>query len=174
MKATGIIRRIDELGRLVIPKEIRRNLKIRDGENMEIFIDESSIILKKYSKMEDALTYVKNITELLGDLTNEKIIVTDRDKIIATVNIYDEINNKLISNKIIDLLNERKNITSEYSESLEITSDYKPNMYYSIFPIISGSDSMGVIILLSDNKIDNEFKILMKFISLLISSKLDI
>ena len=83
MKSTGVVRRIDDLGRIVIPKEIRRNLKIRDGELMEIFVDMDSIILKKYSKLEDMLSITERITEKLADLSNLNIIVTDRDHILS-------------------------------------------------------------------------------------------
>lgn len=174
MKATGVIRRIDELGRIVIPKEIRRNLRIRDGENMEIFVDNSSIILKKISKMEDSLSYIQKIMEMLESVSNDKIIVTDRDHIISTTNINENLKDMPISSKIIEFIDERKIVNFDYPNQLAITNDYKVNCYYTIYPIISGSDSMGVIIVLSDNKIDAEKNLLIKFVSLLINTQLDI
>ena len=105
MKSTGVVRRIDDLGRIVIPKEIRRNLKIRDGENMEIFIDLDSIILKKYSKLEDALNiedwnYISKFkTYIVVDLSSfaEK---WGKELVKKTVNIPKWVNTKAETLKI--------------------------------------------------------------------------
>ena len=83
MKTTGIIRRIDDLGRIVIPKELRRNLHIKNGDTIEIFVDMDNIILKKYSPMESiedaAIKYVESFNQVL----KHNVIVTDKDKVIA-------------------------------------------------------------------------------------------
>ena len=83
MKTTGVIRRIDDLGRIVIPKEIRRNLRIKNGDTLEVFVDVDSVILKKYSPIESiedaALKYVDSFNQVL----KHNIIVTDKDKVIA-------------------------------------------------------------------------------------------
>ena len=83
MKSTGVVRRIDELGRIVIPKEIRRNLGIRDGENIEIFTENDSIILKKYYRMSTSSDLASNLCELVYNNFNYKSMITDREKIIA-------------------------------------------------------------------------------------------
>ena len=83
MKTTGIIRRIDDLGRLVIPKELRRSLRIKNGESLEIFVDGEDIVLKKYSPMESiedaAIKYVDSFNKVI----KHSVIVTDKDKVIA-------------------------------------------------------------------------------------------
>ena len=84
MKSTGVIRRIDELGRIVIPKEIRRNLGIRDGENIEIFTDNDSIILKKYYRMSTNSELAQLLCTLVYDTFNYKIFITDREKAVRT------------------------------------------------------------------------------------------
>lgn len=84
MKATGIVRRIDDLGRVVIPKEIRRTLRIREGDPLEIYTDrEGEVILKKYSMIGDIGQFAKQYADALAQTTGYLIIVTDRDIIIA-------------------------------------------------------------------------------------------
>ena len=85
MKATGIVRRIDDLGRVVVPKEIRRTLRIREGDPLEIFTDrEGEIILKKYSPIGELGLFAKQYAESLAQTTGHMVCVTDRDAIIAT------------------------------------------------------------------------------------------
>ena len=84
MKATGIVRRIDDLGRVVIPKEIRRTLRIRESDPLEIFTDrEGEIILKKYSPIGELSTFAKEYAEALAQAAGCIACITDRDQIIA-------------------------------------------------------------------------------------------
>jgi len=84
MKATGIVRRIDDLGRIVIPKEIRRTLRIRETDPLEIFTDkEGEIILKKYSPIGELGAFAKEYAESLAQTTGHTVCVSDRDQIIA-------------------------------------------------------------------------------------------
>ena len=80
MKTTGIIRRIDELGRIVIPKEIRKNLRIKNGESLEIYLENDSIILKKYSQIESLKNVSIDYVEAFNQIIKHNIIVTDRNK----------------------------------------------------------------------------------------------
>ena len=80
MKATGIVRRIDDLGRVVIPKEIRRTLRIREGDPLEIFVDrDGEVILKKYSPISELGNFAKEYTEALYDSLGHNVLVCDRD-----------------------------------------------------------------------------------------------
>ena len=84
MKATGIVRRIDDLGRVVIPKEIRRTLRIREGTPLEIFTDrEGEIILKKYSPIGEMSTFAKQYAESLAQVSGQMTLIADRDQFIA-------------------------------------------------------------------------------------------
>lgn len=84
MKATGIVRRIDDLGRVVIPKEIRRTLRIREGDPLEIFTDrEGEIILKKYSPMVELAAFAVQYAEAMAQSTGLMVCIADRDQIIA-------------------------------------------------------------------------------------------
>ncbi|MBD9085556.1 AbrB/MazE/SpoVT family DNA-binding domain-containing protein, partial [bacterium] len=81
MKATGVVRRIDELGRIVIPKEIRKNFRIKEGENIEIYIDDNNIILKKYSELKNVPDISSNIIDSVFSIINKDIIITDMSNI---------------------------------------------------------------------------------------------
>ena len=85
MKATGIVRRIDDLGRVVIPKEIRRTLRIREGDPLEIFVDrDGEVILKKYSPISELGDFAKEYAEALFDSLGNPVFICDRDTYIAT------------------------------------------------------------------------------------------
>ncbi len=173
MKATGVIRRIDELGRIVIPKEIRRNLKIRDGESLEIFIEDHSIILKKFSLMEDSLNFANNIVMLLASLTGCKVLVTDREHIISqSDNIAENIKKEILTNNILEIIEERKIRVSETNENFVIAENIVLSGYNIMYPIISNGDSIGLIILISDKKPEKSNLLLAKFASLLISNQI--
>ena len=102
LKSTGVIRRIDELGRIVIPKEIRRHLGIRDGESLEIFTEENQIILKKYSKVLEYADLSNKLCEIISSVMNFSMIITDRDKIVShSDNIKMELKNISLSSKLL-------------------------------------------------------------------------
>lgn len=171
MKSTGVVRRIDELGRIVIPKEIRRNLGIRDGENVEIFTEYDSIILKKYNRMEKTSYLAKMLCEIVYNEFNYKIMITDREKIIATSGIVEDVNNKSLSKEELNLIENREVVTKEdYLLNLE-GIEIKGNFVF--IPIISLNDSIGLIIMYSQTKILNEPAI-GKLVSSIFSRKLDI
>ena len=84
MKATGIVRRVDDLGRIVIPKEIRRTLRIREGDPLEIYTEkDGGVIFRKYSPMGDLQEFASQMCESVGTATGRITVVTDRDSIIA-------------------------------------------------------------------------------------------
>ena len=84
MKATGIVRRVDDLGRIVIPKEIRRTLRIREGDPLEIYTEkDGGVIFRKYSPMGDLQEFAAQMCESIGSATGHIAAVADRDSIIA-------------------------------------------------------------------------------------------
>lgn len=106
MKATGIVRRIDDLGRVVVPKEIRRTLRIREGDPMEIFTNrEGEIILKKYSPIGEIDSFAKQYAESLAQVSGYRIVITDRDQVIAVAGgTKKELIGRGISKKLENLL----------------------------------------------------------------------
>ena len=103
---TGIVRKIDELGRIVIPKEIRKSLNIRNGEDVQIFIRDEEIVLKKYKKLltvkDSAIKYLYSFRKI----TDSTVFITDKDKIIAST--LENLLGEKIDDKILNLIEERK------------------------------------------------------------------
>ena len=148
MKATGIVRRIDDLGRVVIPKEIRRTLRLREGTPLEIFTDrEGEIILKKYSPMVELAAFAVQYAEAMAQSTGLMVCIADRDQIIAVSGgPKKEYYQKTISRALELAVSERQNICAARGEKafIPITSDE-----VVIVPILSEGDAIGAVILLS-------------------------
>ena len=159
MKATGVVRRIDELGRIVIPKEIRKNLKIRDGESIEIFTDNyNQIILKKYSLSEDYNLIIKSYLESIYGTIKKDILVTDRDKFISGIGeIKKEYDQKDISDVLLKMIDKRETRVVNDETDIELVNNKSFTGNYLIQPIISSGECIGLFIVLSRNeKIGNE------------------
>ena len=104
MKATGIVRRIDDLGRVVVPKEIRRTLKIREGDPLEIFTEkEGEIVLKKYSPMGEIKGFAQQYAESLATFVPHIVIVTDRGQVLATAGGGKELLNHDITKQLEEI-----------------------------------------------------------------------
>jgi AbrB family transcriptional regulator (stage V sporulation protein T) len=160
LKATGIVRRIDDLGRVVIPKEIRRTLRIREGDPLEIFTDkDGEIILKKYSPIGELGTFAKQYAEALAQTTGHIICISDKDQVIAVSGgSKREFLEKQISKELEKVITERETIiaTKDEKKFIDILYDAENDEYTSevITPIISEGDAIGAVILLSkDTKI---------------------
>ena len=175
IKTTGIIRRIDELGRIVVPKEMRNTLKIRDGENIEILLEEDNIILKKHSKIEGALGYTNTLASLLNNLTNNQIFITDREKIIATSGLIAEgLLYEELSKELMVIIDKRENFFSSLISSVSLVNNKVLEGYFIIVPIVSSADSIGLVIFYNEETISEDNKLLAKFAAELISNKVDI
>lgn len=153
MKATGIVRRIDDLGRVVIPKEIRRTLRIREGDPLEIFTDrEGEIILKKYSPIGELGQFAKQYADSLAATTGHIICIADRDQIIAAAGgAKKELIMKAISRELEEAINERTTVLAAGSDKdfVRIADEDDDYTYEVISPIISEGDAIGAVIILS-------------------------
>ncbi len=159
MKATGIVRRIDDLGRVVIPKEIRRTLRIREGDPLEIFVDrEGEVILKKYSPIGELGDFAKEYADSLHETTGHVSIIADRDVIIAVAGANKrEFMGKPVGMAIENSLEERttyimQEIDSPEDENMHIIeNDDREYTVKSqvIAPIITQGDPIGAVIILS-------------------------
>ena len=155
MKSTGITRRIDDLGRIVIPKEIRKNLKIKENELLEIFIENENIILKKFSSFDDMEKLLNIYVDVLSEITIGTILITNRDKVISTNKKYDYLD-KDISQNIVDIMLNREDKLSNNNLDIEIMQNNKIKSNYYIKPIINNSDIIGSIILLNNKEINEK------------------
>lgn len=161
MKATGIVRRIDDLGRVVIPKEIRRTLKIREGMPMEIFTDSSGeVILKKYSPVGEMAQIAEAYAETLVNLTGHGVAICDSEQVIAIAgSAKKELLNKPVSPQIDEVLHNKTNFMSTKDDTLLIVKDIAAAAV-AVYPIVSMGDVMGAIMLIkgerSPAKLSNE------------------
>lgn len=151
MKATGVVRRIDELGRIVIPKEIRKTMRIREGENIEIFIDANeNIVLKKYSIMKKLGDFAQSFTDSIHSFLKHNIIITDSDSIIAiSGDLKKEYQNGYISEDLINSIKRRENILEKHSKNLRLTNDKVIDCTYVINSIICNGDAVGLVLIVS-------------------------
>lgn len=156
MKATGIVRRIDDLGRIVIPKEIRRTLRIRESDPLEIFTDrEGEIILKKYSPIGEMNTFARQYAESLAQVSGKAALIADRDQFIAVAGGYKGFLGKSVSKDLEDKLNKRETVIAARGESafIPIAQDVTDEFYYeAIHPIICEGDVIGAVILISSEE----------------------
>ena len=156
MKATGVVRRIDDLGRVVIPKEIRRTLRIKEGGPLEIFTDkEGEVILKKYSPIGELSEFAAEYAETLTKTTGHIACITDKDTVIAVSGASKkEWLEQGISQELEEILdNKVKYVSKENNDmAVPITQNEKNDKIYKaqvIYPIISDGDAIGSVILLS-------------------------
>lgn len=155
MKATGIVRRIDELGRIVIPKEIRKTLRIREGDPLEIYTDrEGQVILKKYSPIGQLSEFAQEYCEALYENTSYTAMISDRDNIIAIAGgSKKEYIEKRISPELEKIIEQRNNYSNIGNDiTIKITyEDESPDKYTAqvIMPIVMQGDPIGSVVLAS-------------------------
>lgn len=152
MKATGIVRRIDDLGRVVIPKEIRRTLRIREGDPLEIFTDrDGEVILKKYSPISELGSFAKEYAETLYETLGTPVLISDRDEMIAAAGLSkkDYLNRRL-SPDVEEIVSKRSVVMEKHENSVEwVPGIFETVKSYCIAPIISSGDPIGAIFLIS-------------------------
>ena len=155
MKATGIVRRIDDLGRVVIPKEIRRTMRIREGEPLEIFVDrEGEVILKKYSPIGELSEFAQEYADALSEETGSSVYVLDRDVIIAVSGISRKhFLERAISKDAEKAMEERRTMVIEDKgveafcrDTLEKDKEYSFSKVI-LSPIIVEGDPIGVVVI---------------------------
>ena len=169
MKQTGVTRKIDELGRIVIPKEIRKNLGIRDGETLEIFTSEDSIILKKYFEVRKYEDLSSKLCELIKNIYNVDLVITDREKVITSSN-KNIVENTRLNNKFLELIDNREMFITKELSTINLGIDISG--YFTLIPIIASSDSLGLVILISETR--NDYSYLGKLLAKIIADKIDI
>ncbi len=155
MKATGIVRRIDELGRVVIPKEIRRTLRIRESDPLEIYTgNNGEVIFKKYSVMAEIAEFALQYTDILSKTLKAPVLISNRDRIVAVSGISKrEFLERRITNSLEDLM-ESRNHFSMYETKNKIFKAVEgmPNESSLIFPIIVAGDVLGSIIVFKNEE----------------------
>ena len=150
MKATGIVRRIDDLGRVVIPKEIRRTLRIREGDPLEIFTaSDGEVIFKKYSPMGELLQFSGQYSEVLSRTSGMPVLITDRDHVISASGISKkDVLERHISQPMEELMENRENYIKQKGTPALYPIDNAEFSAALAFPIIAAGDIGGAVIFL--------------------------
>jgi len=162
MKTTGIVRRIDDLGRIVIPKEIRKNFRISDGDNIEILVEGDNIILKKHSVLNKIGNYANKFTETIYSFLKHNIIITDTDSILAVSGpLKKQYLGKQISEYLNSCIKRRENILEKYIKDINLVNEFNEKGTYCLSTIISSGDAVGLVIILSteDQVTETDMKI---------------
>lgn len=151
MKATGIVRRIDDLGRVVIPKEIRRTLRIREGDPLEIFVDrDGEVILKKYSPIGELGDFAREYAESMAEVTGHIALIADRDVIIAVAGgSKKDFLEKPISETVEQVMEDRRTLMDGNKEVMIVRDRPEHLSSYVVAPIISAGDPIGAVLLLA-------------------------
>ncbi len=155
MKATGIVRRIDDLGRVVIPKEIRRTMRIREGDPLEIFTDrEGEVIFKKYSPIGELNTIASQYAETLHKTCSMAIVICDRSSVIAFSGVpKKEYADKVVSEELEKIIEKRTVYLHEAGkDKINVTPDATGHFISCAMPIISEGDIAGCVVSLSDTE----------------------
>lgn len=154
MKATGIVRRIDDLGRIVIPKEIRRTLRIREGDPLEIFVDrDGEVILKKYSPIGELADFAKEYADSLHETVGHIALISDRDAVIAVAGAPKrEFLDKRVGRAVEQAMQSRE--TTRFRPGTPcpggIAGDDDDGSRFGSFviaPIVSGGEALGAVVL---------------------------
>lgn len=154
MKATGIVRRIDDLGRIVIPKEIRRTMRIRERDALEIFTDrDGEVILKKYSPIANLEDFAQEYAESLFESTGHVTLIVDRDTYIAAAGTSKKpFLGKSVDEEITGILEQRQPWSASTESSRKLSIPGFEDASQMMVPIIHEGDVVGAVILVSRDK----------------------
>lgn len=158
MQESGIVRRIDDLGRVVIPKELRKSLRIKEGDPLEIFASKEELIFRKYSPIESVKTLITTVAKGLEDLTEKVCIVTDTDKVLYSSSGYESEIGKTLSKELEKIMKDRKSVIlskKDGASTLPIVLGENFSIENQIIvPIISGGDCYGSLVLIDTKNPD--------------------
>lgn len=154
MKSIGIIRRIDEMGRIVIPKEIRKSFRINANDCIEIYTEgEDKIILKKHSLLKKIDDFAQKFVDSMHGFIKHNIMITDTKDIIAFAgHKKQDYLNQQISENLENSILRRENMLEKYEKEYEFVLDKKEKGTYTISTIIANGDAVGLVIIFSNNE----------------------
>ncbi|MBQ8311241.1 MAG: AbrB/MazE/SpoVT family DNA-binding domain-containing protein [Clostridia bacterium] len=157
MKATGIVRRIDDLGRVVIPKEIRRTMRIREGDPLEIYTDrEGEVIFKKYSPIGELAAFAAQYAETLHKTCSLSVVICDRDAVIACAGLpRRDYADKTLSQELEQIIESRSLYVHRDGETpIPVLSEGGAHFVTCAMPIISEGDIAGCVASVSEQPLD--------------------
>ncbi len=151
MKATGIVRRIDDLGRIVIPKEIRRTMRIREGDPLEIFTDrDGEVIFKKYSPIGEIGNFAGGYCEVLAKTAGGGMVIADRDMIIAVSGASKkDLQERRLSHRMEEVMEGRTLFRSQGEERIPLLDGSDGYSMAAAMPIVANGDVIGCVAMVS-------------------------
>lgn len=166
MKTSGVVRKIDQLGRIVIPKEIRKNLGIKDGDGVEFLLEEDAIVLKKASSSNLFQKLASSLVNGVYAVSKKNLIVTDLNSVIAC---NDKISSKYLGKALlgsfVHLVNKREIYVTTEASNLDIVKEDEGKKYYDFMPIVVNGDLIGSVVLYSENEQINDLdKFMLRFV----------
>lgn len=175
MKATGVVRRIDDLGRIVIPKEIRRSLRIREGDSLEIYSEgNDAIVLKKYSPIESIDSFAIQYADAIYSSSKKEVIITDTEKIIAAAGGFrKDIVGKRLDVRYDEKLQKKNLQIFSKNENVEITENLIIKSALAIKQISVYGDVIGSVIMIGENTITDIEKVLVESMAAFLSKYLE-
>ncbi len=171
MEESGIVRRIDNLGRIVIPKEVRKSLRIKNGDLIEIIIKNNAVILQKNSTLKNFEAFGQELVEVVNDILGINIFVTDRDSfVVGSGELAHKLLQKNIGVYLEKIIMDRDYINEEVKKEILLTDKQKYNAYYNIQNIIVNGDCVGLVIFISEQRslaeVDNKIiNVISQFLS---------
>ncbi len=152
MKATGIVRRIDDLGRVVIPKEIRRTMRIREGDPLEIYTSAGGeVIFKKYSPIGELAEFATQYAEVLAQATKLPVIICDRDHCVAASGISKkEVLERRVTTSLEEIMEQRRSVSFSGADTQPALEGVKRGIKVGV-PIINAGDVSGAVVLVADD-----------------------
>ena len=154
MKATGVVRRIDDLGRIVIPKEIRRTMRIREGDPLEIFTDkDGGVVFKKYSLMGGLSDFAGQMCDTLAKLSGLTAVIVDRDNVLSVTGApRRDLAERPISEELEKLMENRQLYVRQRGEAqLAVCRDNEKYHITVCAPILSGGDVLGAVLFVAED-----------------------
>ena len=170
---SGIVRKIDDLGRIVIPKELRKSLNIKNSDDLEITITDDKIILEKYYRLKNLKNTLNKYFKMLDKFLDSDFIISDKENILLTSKEYSDLKDTKLSNKIIELLDYRKPVLENSFTFLKLTSDIELNKNYYFYLIIFDNVIIGIIIIKNNKKIESKDILVVDIFSYLLKEKIE-
>lgn len=163
MKSTGIVRRIDELGRVVIPKELRRTMRLREGEEMEVFTaNNGELIFKKYSALKGIKEYGEELASSITNIISKPVVITDKDNVIVDTSTNKSYLDKRISYKFERAMEKRRTMLYKSSDAVQVSDENVSDVVSMVVsPVIFQGDVLGALAIISKNNVmaDTEVKL---------------
>jgi len=154
--ATGMVRRVDSLGRIVIPKEIRKVLKLKENEQVEINLFDDKVVLNRYSELDEYDTSVNNLIQSIKDVYNIDILITNLNSFVLAPHSYKDLINLEISPYLNNVLDTRKEVYENIPVNLSLNENKSHiKVSYVVKSIIKNGDTLGLLILISNNNLEN-------------------